>query len=110
MAYLYELPNATTGIDAIASQTLSSFPFITPLLLLFVYMVIFLGGSTRQKIRTGTADYSAWSILGAISIFIIALLFSVSSGFIRLDWLVIVVSITVLSAIWFFLDRKASEV
>lgn len=110
MTYLYELPNATSGIDAIASQTLTSFPWVTPLILLFVYLVVFLGGITRQKARTGTADYSAWSVLASISIFIIALLFSVSSGFIRLDWLVIVVSLTILSGIWFFLDRKQSEV
>lgn len=110
MTYLYELPNATTGIDAIASQSFATFPWITPLILLFVYMVVMLGGTTRQKIRTGSADYSAWSVLASISIFIIALLFSVTSGFIRLDWLVIVASLTILSAIWFFLDKKQSEV
>lgn len=110
MAYLYDLPNATSGIDAIALQTFTSFPWISPLVLLFVYMVVFLGGITRQKIRTGTADYPAWSILASLSILIIALLLSVSSGFLRLDWLIIVLSLNVLSAVWFFLDRRSSEV
>jgi len=110
VAYLYDLPNETTGIDAIALQIFISFPWITPLILLFVYMVVFLGGITRQKIRTGTADYPVWSILASLSILIIALLLSVSAGFIRLDWLVIVLSLNILSAVWFFLDRKMSEV
>jgi len=110
MAYLYTLPNATSGIDAIALQTFTSFPWISPLVLLFVYMVVFLGGITRQKIRTTTADYPAWSILASLSTLIIALLLSVSSGFIRLDWLIIVLSLNVLSAVWFFLDKRSSEV
>ena len=110
MTYLYDLPNATSGIDAIASQTFTTFPWVTPLVLLFVYLIVFLGGMTRQKARTGTSDYSAWSILASIATFIIALLFSVNSGFIRLDWLVIVVSLTILSAVWFFLDRRPSEI
>jgi len=110
MVYLYNLPNETSGLDAIALQTFTSFPWISPLILLFVYMVVFLGGITRQKIRIGTADYPAWSILASLSILIIALLFSVSAGFIRLDWLIIVLSLNILSAVWFFLDRKISEV
>ena len=110
MAYLYELPNSTAGIDAIAIQTFSSFPWMTPLILMFVFFTVFLGGITRQKLRSGTADYPTWSIIASLSVLIIALLFSVTAGFIRLDWLVIVISLNILSAIWLFLDRKSSEV
>jgi len=110
MVYLYDLPNSTAGIDAIAIQTFSSFPWMTPLILMFVFFVVFLGGITRQKARTGTADYPTWSILASLSILIVALLFSVSAGFIRLDWLVIVFSLNILSAIWLFLDRRSSEI
>jgi len=110
MAYLYELPNSTAGIDAIAIQTFSSFPWMTPLILMFVFFTVFLGGITRQKLRSGTADYPTWSIIASLSVLIIALLFSVTAGFIRLDWLVIVISLNILSAIWLFLDRKSSEI
>ncbi len=110
MAYLYTLPNSTAGIDAIAIQTFSSFPWMTPLILMFVYFTVFLGGITRQKFRTGTADYPVWSIIASLSILVIALLFSVAAGFIRLDWLVIVVSLNILSAIWLFLDKRSSEI
>jgi len=80
------------------------------LILMFVYFTVFLGGITRQKFRTGTADYPVWSIIASLSILIIALLFSVAAGFIRLDWLVIVVSLNILSAIWLFLDKRSSEI
>jgi len=110
LAYLYELPNATSGADAILSETTNVFPAFVPLILFFVFGVVFLGGIARQRVRTGTADYSAWAIIASIATLLPALLFSVSAGYIRLDWLIIVVSMNLLSAVWFFLDRKISEV
>ena len=110
LAYLYELPNSTEGADAILLQTTNVFPAFTPLILLFTFLVVLFGGTGRQKMRTGTADYSAWAIIASMATLLPALLFSVSAGYIRLDWLIIVLSLNLLSAIWFFLDRKASEV
>ena len=111
LAYLYELPNATTGIDAIINQmTTGSFFWLVPMILLFTFVVVFIGGITRQTIRTGTADYSAWAIMASIATLLPALLFSISSGFIRIDWLVIVIALNIMSSIWFFMDRKASEI
>jgi len=114
LTYLYNLPNATSGADAILYQTINISPkfsgVFVPLILFFVFAVVFIGGITRQKIRTGTADYSAWAIIASMATLLPALLFSISAGFIRLDWLIIVVSLNMLSAIWFFLDRKISEV
>jgi len=77
---------------------------------MFVFFTVFLGGITRQKARTGTADYPTWSIIASLSILIVALLFSVTAGFIRLDWLIIVVSLNILSAVWLFLDKRSSEI
>ena len=108
--YLYNLPNATSGIDAITIQIFETFPFLGALLLLLTYLTVFLGGVTRQTIRSGTADYSAWALIAGMATLLPTLLFSVRSGFIQLDWLIIVVSINILSAIWFFLDKKPSEV
>jgi len=110
MTYLYNLPNATSGIDAIVIQTINIFPAFTPLLMFFVFLVVFIGGASRQKIRTGSADFPAWAMIGSIATLLLALLFSVTAGFIRLDWLVIVLSLNILSAIWFFLDKKVTEV
>lgn len=109
--YLYMLPNSTEGPDAIVQQmTTGSFAWLVPLILFFVFCVVFLGGISRQKLRSGTADYSAWAIIASIATLLPALLFSVQAGFIRLDWLIIVISLNILSSIWFFLDKKSSEV
>ena len=111
MAYLYDLPNSTAGIDAIVLQmTTGSFYWLVPVMLFFTFILVFMGGVSRQKIKTGTADYSAWAIMASMATLLPALLFSVSAGFIRLDWLIIVVVLNIVSAIWFFLDRKITEV
>jgi len=107
---LYNMPNATTGIDDIAVQTVSAVPSFTPLLLAFVYFVVFLGGISRQKIRTATADYAMWSTVASLATLMVSLIMSTVSGFIRLDILVIVVVVTIFSGVWLFLDRRASEV
>jgi len=111
MAYLYDLPNSTAGIDSIILQmTTGSFYWLVPLMLFFTFVLVFMGGVSRQKIKTGTADYSAWAIMASMATLLPALLFSVTSGFIRLDWLIIVVVLNIGSAVWFFLDRKITEV
>ena len=109
--YLYSLPNSTAGLDSIVLQmTTGSFYWMVPMILFFTFVIVFMGGISRQKIKSGTADYSAWAIIASMATLLPALLFSVSAGFIRLDWLIIVISMNILSAIWFFMDRKSSEV
>ena len=109
--YLYALPNSTEGIDSLILQmTQGSFYWIVPVMLFFTFILVFMGGISRQKIKTGTADYSAWAIMASMATLLPALLFSVSAGFIRLDWLIIVVVLNIVSAIWFFLDRNITEV
>ena len=108
--YLYNLPNTTTGIDQITVDTVSSVSSFAPLLLLFVWFVVFLGGVSRQKLRTGSADYPMWCVVASLMTFMVTLILSTTSGIIRLDWLVIVVLITIFSGVWLFLDRRAVEV
>lgn len=107
---LYNLPNETTSLDNILVEAIAASPSFTPLMLVFAFFVVFLGGSGRQLARTGSADYSMWSVIASLGTFMIALIMSTISGVIRLDWLVIVITVTIFSGIWFFLDRKPSEI
>jgi hypothetical protein len=107
---LYTLPNATSGIDEILTQTVTTVPSFAPLLFAFVWFVVMLGGAGMQSRRLGTADYPMWAMVASLSVFLLALLMSVIEGLIRLEWLVIVIVITIFSGIWLFLDRKAGEI
>jgi len=110
MAHLYTIPNATEGMDSILVQTITQVPALTPLLLLFVYFVVTLGGISAQKARSSTSDYAIWGVTGALATLMVALIMSVTAGLIRLDWLVLVVVLTIFNGIWFFFDRKQREI
>ena len=110
LAYLYELPNATSGLDTIITQTITQVPLLAPFLLAFVFFIVFMGGMTLQLNRNGIADYPMWSVVASLSTFIIALILSVTDGYIRLDTLIIVTVITIFSGVWLYFDRKTSEI
>lgn len=107
---LYEFPNATSGVDNFLVETMTQVPSFTPLLLVFVFFVVFLGGIGKQKARTGTADYPLWAVIASMCTFMLSLIMSTITGIIRLDWLIIVVVVTILSGVWLFLDKKAGEI
>lgn len=110
MDYLYDLPNATTGIDDITVQTISAVPSFSTLIILFIMGVVFLGGVSRQATRTGTADYPAWAVISSISGLLGVLILGIYSGLVSLTTTVIVTVITIFSGVWLFLDRRISEV
>lgn len=107
---LYTLPNATEGIDTIAVQVVTEIPAFTPLLLAFVFFLIFLGGISRQKFRTGSADTPAWAVVASLATLMVSLILSMITGLILLDWLVIVIVITIFSGVWLFLSKRGGEV
>jgi len=108
MSYLFTFPNATTP-DNILIQTATSVPSLIPAFLLFVFFMIFLGGISRQKLRTGTADYPMWAVVASLGIFMLSLIMGIVPGLISLEYTVIVVVITIFSGVWLFLDRKVNE-
>jgi len=110
MPDLYTLPNASAGIDTIFIQLVAEVPAFVPLMLLFVFFVVFIGGTVRQLTKHGYADYSTWATIASISIFILSLLMTLVSGLIRLEWLVIVTVITIFSGVWLFLDNRGGGV
>mgnify|MGYP000509871196 CR=1 FL=1 len=110
MAHLYELPNSTAGMDNIIIEVINITPALSPMLLLFVFFTVTLGGIVRQTFKTGSADYPLWATIGAMSMFLVAMIMSITAGLIRLDWLVIVVVITIFCGVWLFLSRRGSEI
>lgn len=107
---LFNIPNLSSGIDdAIVStgQEVSAFPVM---ILVFVFAIIFLGGSANQKRRIGTADYPFWAVLGGVTISFLALIFTLGNGMIDIVTLGIVISFTILAALWFFLSKVRGEI
>lgn len=109
MAYIYNFPNSTTGMDSLLVETASVNHSFIPLLLFALFLFTFFGGTTLQRRRTGYSDSSQWALLSMIFILIISLGLSLVKGLISQTTLVIVVVLTLLSGIWFFFDRRSGE-
>lgn len=106
---LYAQPNLTSGIDDALISTAQSVPMFPIMIIVFVYIVIIMGGSSNQKRRVGVADYPFWFVLGGLAATFLALIFTLGAGLINLTVLSIIISITIMSAIWFFLSTVRGE-
>lgn len=109
MTYLYNLPNNTTNLDQIIVQTATAVPGLAPLLLVFVFFVVLLGGTSLEKLRKGTADYPMWFVIASLSTLMIAVLMTPITGIIKLEWYVIIIVVTIFSGVWFFLSKRFGD-
>ncbi len=107
---IYNIPNLTSGLDDALVNTIAEVPIFTPMFLLFVFGIVLLGGMAAQKKREGTMDMPMWATIASLSTFMISLPLTLREGLIDIFTLSVVVSITVMSGIWLFLDRNRREV
>ena len=107
---LFEQPNLTSGIDTAIISTAQSVNIFPIMILFFIFGVTFLGGTANQKRRNGYADYPFWAVLSSLSTTFIALLFTMKTGLIDLATLGIIISITIMSGVWFFLSKVRGEI
>lgn len=106
---LYNLPNATGGMDDILIQVVTEIPSFMVMTTMFIYLFVFIGGMGLQSKRTGLADAPLWSTLGLISASFLNLIFSLGTGIIDPIVLGITIALTMFSALWLFLDRGRNE-
>jgi hypothetical protein len=105
---IYNLTNATTP-DGVLIGLTNSVPVFPMMILFFTWMFVLLSGSTRQNSRYGYSDIPQWSVLASVSTLLLALLMTTSAGMISGATLAIVVAITILSGVWFFMSRGRNE-
>ncbi len=104
----FSLPNGTTPDEILASAS-SSVPAFPIMILVFTWLVIFIRGVTKQSDVSRYADAPQWAVIASMSCLLLSLVMTVKEGFITLEVLLVVVGVTVLSGIWFFLSRGRYE-
>ena len=107
---IYEMPNITDGFDNAVVGLATTVPPFTPMLLVFVFFTVLLGGITSQKRRNGFADIPMWAVISSMSTLLIALPMTMVDGIIDVTTLSIVVVVTILSGFWLFTSRSRNEV
>lgn len=106
----YNLPNTTDGIDTIFTTVATEVNTFIPMFLLFVFCVVLIGGMVRQKRRIGNSDLPMWVTLASLTTLLVALPMTIAVGLIQVEYIAILVTITILSGFWLFLDRKNTEI
>lgn len=109
MTYKYNLPNSTSGIDSTMVELATAVPAFIPLLLVFVYSIILLGGYNAQRRREVNADLQQWNILAGLATLMVALLLSTTKGLMNGTILGVVIAINILNAIWYFFSKGRFE-
>jgi len=54
---MYEMPNITSGMDDAVVGMATTVPIFTPMLLIFVFFTVFIGGFISQKKEMGLLMY-----------------------------------------------------
>lgn len=93
--------NTTNGLDQVLRTVQEEVSLFIPMLLIFIYVVIFITGYKKQKEESGNGDMAQWAVVSGIVTSIVALILSMGTNIISLQVLVITIAITILSAIWF---------
>jgi len=109
MAYTYQQPNLSAGIDDVLVDIATTVNIFVPMLLLFIFSVVLIGGVISQKRREGVGDFPMWATMASISTLMVALPLTLTTGMIQLEYLVILVVITLFSGFWLFTDRNRNE-
>jgi hypothetical protein len=107
---LYNIPNMSRGIDDTLIGVVQAVPTFSIGILLFVWIVVLVGGTSSQTRRVGYADYPMWALLASCSTLLLSLIMTMKEGLISLPTLGIVVAITLLSGFWFFMSKGRNEI
>ncbi len=104
----FEFPSGTTP-DEVLIGTVTVVPVFPIMILVFVWFMVFLRGSIMQSKRAGYADMPQWATLASLACVLLSLVMTTKEGLITLPILLIVMGVTTLSAIWFFMSRGRFE-
>lgn len=106
---LYNEVNLTGGMDTALTSTAESVPAFPIMILVFIYLSIFIGGTTAQKIKGGNADVPMWAVLSGLGTTMVTLVMGIGAGLVSLSTTSIVIAIIILSGFWYFMSRGRYE-
>lgn len=109
MAYLYNFPNSTTGVDSTFSAIATEVPALPVMFLIMIWGFIVFGGMAGQLRRSGYVDTPMWFTLAFLSTTIISLIMSLTAGIVNPIVLSVNVAGTILCGLWLFISQGRYE-
>ena len=102
---MYDVPNMTGGGDELLYGIATTIPLFTPMFLMFIWFFVVITGSSAQSNRVGYIDFPLWTMMGSMITTMMSLILTLKVGMIDGTTLAIVVSITLLNSLWYFMSR-----
>lgn len=97
--------NATTPIEDTLAQVATQVPILFPSLLLMMYAIIVIIGSFIQKKSAGWVNVFMWLSIGGFMISISGFILFLVEGLISLNFLIILVSMTIVFTLLFLFTK-----
>ena len=102
----YEFPEMNgTGVDELVVDMAQTINIFVPMLLVFVFFVVWITGYRKQRVSTGVGDAPVWATVAGVVTSITALLLSLVPNLIDLGTLVITFLVTIIMGIWLFASK-----
>lgn len=102
----YTLWNGTAGLDDSIIGVAGAVTGYIPMLLVFVWFLVFLGGISSQSRRRGFADIPVWSALASLSTFLVTMILAIKPGLVNPVILGVVLGLTIMTGVWAFLSNQ----
>ena len=104
----FEFPTGATPDEMLVGVS-TAVPVFPIMMLVFAWFFIFLTGCIKQNRRAGYSNMPQWATLASLGTLLLSLALTISEGIIAAPILLIVVAVTILSAVWFFMSRGRFE-
>lgn len=103
----YDLPSTNiTTLEGLLVYEAQQIPILFPMILFLIYVAIAGSGFFYQDKKTGRGNLAMWSSISGLITSTLSFILFLIPGLINLITLVIVVSVTLISAIWFIFESK----
>jgi len=102
---MYNITNSTDITEVIVSIA-ENVPSLFPMLLLFIYATITLGGAFANQRRVGFTNIPMWLSIGGLVTTTSAFILFIVDGLISLAWVGVFVAVTLFSVLWFFFSGE----
>ena len=109
MVYKFAQPTLVGGMDQTLVEVATAVPAFIIGFLIFVWMIVFLGGMGQQSSRKGFGDAPLWATMASMSTVLVSLLLTLKPGLMSIEALGIVVAVTIFSGIWLFMSKGRNE-
>jgi len=103
---VYIVPTNVTDLADFTSDLSGQAPFLFPTILFGVWLIITMAGYGFKQRTTERGDFAMWFTIGGFITTTMSFMFFLIPGILNLETVIIVMTVTFVGAIWYFVIPK----